>query len=228
MEVTRWARRKWAGTALMLALTTLPSGAHALRCPQPADTRVRVTVHTSYSGIDYRHDLDRAALTNFASGMAITSHGGNILGLTVSRYSLQMETHQQYVQADNGMSCMWIRQVDATLSVPDMTIFVAANYRQGTCQYNAVLEHEYEHVRLTRGLLPGAAKRLEGELRRQLSRINPIVSRNPNSGARVAQDAVQRAMAEFMKRLEVERNRANAAIDTAHSYRRVAARCPQW
>lgn len=228
MAVPRWARRSWIGTLVVLAAVSLSSAAHALRCPQPADTRVQVTVNTSYSGITYRHDLDRTALTNFASGMAITSYGGSILGLTVSRYSLQMETHQQYGQADNGMSCMWIRRVDATLSVPDMTIFIAANYPKGTCQYNAVLEHEYEHVRLTRGLLPGAAKRLEGELRRQLSRINPIVSSSHNSGARVAQDAVQQGMAGFMRRLEVERDRSNAAIDTAHSYRQVAARCPQW
>lgn len=226
MNGWRKGRGVAAASALALAwLTAVPATAY--QCPQPPDTRVHVNVKNEYAKVNYRFDHDRTALNKLATGMA-TTHKGSVLGLTVSRYGLKTQTQQQLVKADNGLTCLWIRRVDATLYIPDTTIYIASNYKQGSCQYNAVLEHEQEHVRLTRNLLPGFSSRLEQELKAQLGRINPVVTRAPDNASRIVQREIEKSMGAFMQRLENERDRANAHIDTEASYNRTAARCPRW
>lgn len=195
-------------------------------CPQPPQELAEVTVTTVQSHVAYRNDLDRKELTHLAGMAAVHEEG--ILGLTISRYALRSATQNHYTVTTDGRFCLWISGLNATLSIPEMTVYVARNYQPGSCQYEAVLAHEQEHVRRTCELLQPFGQQLRQELARRLAKVMPAVAATPAAADRLASQRVEAVMAEFIDQLERERERTNAIIDSDESYRRTADRCPGW
>ena len=45
-----------------------------------------------------------------------------------------------------GGWCLFIERIDAVLGYTDFTIEVDQSHRPGTCEFDAILEHEHEHI----------------------------------------------------------------------------------
>ncbi len=202
------------------------TAAAAATCPQGPSGGLHVTVDTPRVEVAYRADFDRKELANLA-GMAAV-HDDGILGLTMSRYALSATTRNEHRKTGDGRVCAWIVRVDAVLSIPAMTVYVAREYAPGSCQYRAVMAHEQEHVRITGSLVPAFAPELEAELKARLQAAMPVVADGFIAAETEVNRRLERIMAELIERLEARREGANALIDTEESYRRTADQCAGW
>lgn len=212
-----------AGMALLAAGPAL-----AAQCPVPPNGELSVAVKLATAPVTYRTDLDRAKLATIAAGVAMGRHGGHVMGLTVSNYAVETLASHQAEQAPDGRWCLWLRRIEAKLSIPVMTVYVASNYAQGSCQYRQILEHEHEHVRITEAALRAAGPRLEAHLRKAIGAMNPLLVSNRAVSNKVVEAAMARSVQSFMNELSQQADRANVAIDTKASYDKVASNCRKW
>lgn len=108
------------------------------------------------------------------------------------------------------------------------TIFVASEYKKGTCRYNDVLEHEMTHHNINLKIITEYAMRLEQDLPKMLAQIenygyvshDKIDYRFELMRGSIA-DAVDIYGNEAWKKMKIE----NAKIDTIENYEAESAKC---
>ena len=127
-----------------------------------------------------------------------------------------------------GNSCVWFNRVDLVIRL-DPVVYVAKEFKPGTCRYDAVRAHEQKHVQVDRDMV----NRYQGayvEAVRAALKKTPVagpapVAQEPQLQAALAEQ-VRQAVTALTDRLEAERKQAQQAVDTAQEYDRVAALCP--
>lgn len=62
-----------------------------------------------------------------------------------------------------GKTCIWMDDFDSSLELP-VDVYVASEYVPGSCQFNAVLNHEKKHVQSFRDIQKAFADAIETEL----------------------------------------------------------------
>jgi len=210
---------------VLLVLVPFAAGAS---CPsRPELDRAAVKVVEQVPAPQYRYDLSRNDLTAWSRKQGSNASGhSRTLGLTFATYETlwQFETLSQ----QNGRGwCHWIRRVDVTLKIPSLVVFVANEYKQGSCQCAVVSHHEGEHVRVNQTVVRKWGRILQDRLNQAVRKVNPLESSEKDGGAaadRALTGVVRQVLAEMYK----ERDHGNGIIDTADNYDRTAKRCPSW
>ena len=123
----------------------------------------------------------------------------------------------------DGGKCTALSKISAHLAVPKLTIRIDRRYHPGSCEYSAILDHEQEHVRITRETL----KHWEDRIRRQLeSAVKSWRDRwLPSSGQQRIKAAIDHAIADLVRQIQADADRQHAAIDTPAAYETVQRRC---
>lgn len=210
---------------ILLALLVLPGTARAELCQRPDREPVRVDVHTTVAATAYRHDLGKHGIAQVQRTTNGVATPGTTVGLTVASFAYRLSIGGRSWRRSDGVWCQWISSVRVELSIPEQTVYVAREYPAGSCQHDAVTEHENEHVRLNQTILRDFGAQLSRPLRMVVDRINPIVSSDNSSQVPRPLTA---ALERMMRDLEADRARANAAIDTEQNYRATSTRCRNW
>jgi hypothetical protein len=93
--------------------------------------------------IDHRHSIAELG--------RISGLGHNVRALGLMKPDLVIETrpHAQGLPMGDRF-CFWITGFDVSLRYRRVDVFIAREYPVGSCQYKAILEHEGEHVRISR------------------------------------------------------------------------------
>lgn len=222
--------RRVIGVTVMLWLFAADGAwAAAPACPKPKGfAQPQVKVVTTLPPIQYNRTLSVRQITQMHASADSNgkTHDANTLGLTVSKFTAQWGMDFLAGKLANGSNCIWLRRVEIKLAVPEVTVYVASEYQPGNCEYNAVLAHENEHVRINTEVMTVRARTLETELKAAVGKLAPLVSKMEPRAAveKELGGLVERHLAE----MNTERDRRNAAIDSDHSYRTVAQKCRNW
>ncbi|MBY0431083.1 MAG: hypothetical protein K2Q10_07790, partial [Rhodospirillales bacterium] len=151
---------------------------------------------------------------------------GHTIGLTVGRFHFETLANVLSGPARDGSTCLWLAKVDATLSIAEHTVYVAREYNLDSCEYNTIMDHENEHIRVNLAIFQEYAPRLDRELKVAVSRLNPIVAQRAN--ASYATNMLNRAIKPILDEMERERAKRQAVLDTPENYRRTQAMCKRW
>ena len=116
----------------------------------------------------------------------------------------------------------------ATVRYVDTTIYVDRRFHQGSCQYNAILDHEHMHVTINRATLGRFAPRIKAELEKAVQTINPVVVSEISQGREHPIAMLQSRLDPILETFNEEREFANAAIDVPESYRYTLSLCRNW
>ncbi|CAA7623710.1 hypothetical protein [Magnetospirillum sp. UT-4] len=173
-----------------------------------------------------RNDRTRNQLTQLA-----TRHtaGHREAGLTQTRTQLTITPRYRWTDLPGGRTCLMLERVTADWRMHAITVDIAAEFPPGTCQYNVVREHEFEHVRLTRGAFHAHVPRMRAHLAEVTRGIGPFVFHgDAQRGGEQIIARLKAGLKPVLDDFEADNRRANSAIDTVESYRAVAARCPSW
>ena len=194
-------------------------------CPALPDRDFKVRVSISIPKPPVNHSLSRAQLTKKSF------HGPDamVLGLMVPDLSVETRVEQASMEID-GHTCYWLEAVDVDLVYKSIEVFVAREYRKGSCEYNAILRHEQEHVDIARDNL----ERYKPKIRAALTSLllptpnRPVELASLGGGEEPFDTLFKKVLEPVYKKMQADLARAQASIDTPASYALVRAHCRNW
>lgn len=173
-----------------------------------------------------RRDLDLA-------GLAAESHGtgpARPQGLTVVDHQLAFHTLVN-METTRGHACVWFDEVRVDLTPASIEIFVPREYSEGSCEYNAVLAHESEHVRIHREHLELAAKEIEAALTSAKwlpARGNPLEAADRAQAEAALNAKIRKVVTPVYEKYKEDLTAEQAVLDKPELYQWVSKRCAAW
>jgi hypothetical protein len=153
------------------------------------------------------------------SGTAL-GRGASLLGFTTNAYDRRIAVEV----AGDGDGCARLRSLRVTIAAT-IEVLIDRRFAEGTCQRQAILAHENEHVAVFREAAAHYAPLIAAALRARLGEIRAATTQQ-------ARDTYMRNVdASLRPWLDAIRWRAqdgNDRLDTPQSYARVFRQCPSW
>lgn len=226
----------FAAAAVCAALISVyPQGVSAqgrtsqgLRCAD-LQTTPRVVLRQKPGRIVQSNGFSRNQLEAFRQrgGAGASSPGWFTIGLT--RRGLRTEIRVSVEGSRIGNSfCAALSAVDVTLGYDKIQVYIDRKYRPGTCEYQAVLDHELQHVKNFTDTLARYVPVIRDQLIQDAHGLEPIRVSGLRRGARKFQEILARRLEPLFDQMEEEMNEADDILDTPESYAANQARCDNW
>ncbi len=172
-----------------------------------------------------RHDLSIAELNRKAP----RGPGHRVLGLAETGLEFGWSVRFEWQSRGAGF-CFWVRRTELAIRRPSPDIYVAREYRRGSCPYRVILAHERQHMRVSREQI----NRYLPRLRWVLTSLRIPTGERPIfvTSAEAAKTEVGALMKELAEPLFREMGQAlraaQAKLDSPASYRRLRKKCKRW
>lgn len=217
-----------------LVLIWMTGAEPALSAPRPAgcegmDTAVEVTVRTSPGEVVTRtghSQSDLEAIQRRYSGAARSD--GRPLGLTLTEFQADLRPRVRVMSLAPNRHCAALAGIEVAMSYPRFDVYIDRRYKAGSCEYAAIVEHEFQHVRFFRDSLERHKPQVRAIVLAAAQRLQPAILPDPDQGAVHFRDQIWRLVQPSINRLSRDTDRLNAAIDTPASYAAVERRCKDW
>lgn len=191
----------------------------------------RLDIKPATARIKYDHTKTKSQLNGFEVdtvnpyGTKVhTDVGGLMKGGIETGYDITMGS----IRTSDNRSCAWYDSITVDINITP-TIFIARDYKKGSCMYNAVLEHENKHIAVDRKLVNTYAQQISKALQAELARqtvYGPVAT----AEEKALQDQMYARIAGIMKKqmaiLNTERLKRQQQVDSLEEYNRVNALCP--
>lgn len=177
--------------------------------------------------VNYRLDADRGALAQIAGESGMAGLKGEIpYGLTIGRYDLEVTVDTESIR-DGNAYCAQLQAAHVEIGLKQLDVIVDRRFADGSCERQAVLDHEGQHVDVFREAV-----------RYYLPTIERTLAETPLPvGVRVAEPDAARAaflrpITDSLKPVFAAINSrardGNARLDAPDSYAAVFKRCSHW
>jgi hypothetical protein len=215
-----------AALSLMLSTEALAASAQTTAdCPGDPEIGHDIELKIEIPEARLHHNLSIAQLG------ASVLHGprSRVLGLANVRLEFGWSVGFEWRSWGDGF-CFWVRRTVLTIRHPSPDIYIAREYRRGTCPYRTILGHERRHIRISKELIDRYIPRLRWVLTslRIPTGARPVFV----SSAENAKPEISALMKELAEPLFQEMGKAlretQAKIDTATNYRRLRKICRNW
>jgi hypothetical protein len=150
------------------------------------------------------------------------------VGLTESSLEIITSTSTLIRSARGGGYCADLKSVQLKVGYPEIRVYLPKEYKEGSCAYEVVREHEMTHVAITRAVLEDHAPRLERVVRETVRQINPLWAPTPEEAKGLAARVIQTALEGPVIALKEDHGRRNRAIDGEDIYKDLQSLCEQW
>jgi hypothetical protein len=202
------------------------SDAWAAECRSPDDAgslEVNVDIDPGEPNV-YNH-LSKAQL----GSSSVHGRRRQVLGTTHSGVDLRWLIDYRVEEYSDGY-CFWVARIDVEVSYQQLDVNIAAEFDPTSCQYKAVLDHEYEHVEVAQSIMQPYAQ----QIYQALTTLSiptadlPAVADSPEQ-ARVEVAAVlRRTLFPVRDQMGQLLRAKQAEVDTIENYRRTWRRCRRW
>jgi hypothetical protein len=199
--------------SLLLAVPSLA----AADCATKRDPKITVTVQEQPIAQDQA--FSRHALSERVGGVA---PGWQAFGLTEASH--ETEIHYGFKVKETGKTtCATLTSVTVTITLR-LVVHLASELKRGSCAYQAVSEHEQQHVDLERKSLPLARTRVEKALTGIAKRGFTAASFDASTAG--LEQQASRVIEDALDAFAAQKNRGHAAFDTPEEYTKLTHRCP--
>ena len=126
--------------------------------------------------------------------------------------------------------CFWVRRTELAIRHPSPDIYVAREYRRGSCAYRAILAHERQHMSTSQKQIDRFLPRLRWVLTslRIPTGARPIFVTSA-AAAKTQVRALMKELAEpLFREIGQALRAAQAKLDSPASYRRLRKKCKRW
>lgn len=205
---------------LILPLLLVASPSRADPCdelPKPS-----VTIKRIDERISYNTEYSYRSLTNI--GASLARPGKQVLGLTRGNATVSFASNTPGIIDPTGRWECTSPQITLSFGFSPMTVYVAREFPKGSCAYKEIHEHEMRHVEAYRTHIASIEKELTETLNARFA--TGTVWRGPvgQTASRLRQELDAR-WAPYVQRQIKLVDEAQAKIDTAEEYERVANAC---
>ena len=205
---------------LILPLLLIASPSQADPCaelPKPS-----VTIKRIDERISYNTEYSYKSLTNI--GASLARPGKQVLGLTRGNATVSFASNTPAIIDPTGRWECASPQITLSFGFSPMTVYVAREFPEGSCAYKEIQEHEMRHVDAYQKHIASIEKELTEMLNARFA--TGAVWRGPvgQTASRLRQELDAR-WAPYVQRQIKRVDEAQAKIDTAEEYERVANAC---
>ena len=225
-----FAVRSMAVFILILVLTVLGASPHALgatACERITQSPY-VSLDVNPGRINYITNRNRAGLRQLHGGYQSAGANWTPIGLTIAELGLGLAVTVRAEAMSDGRFCAEIAAVEATLGYDVIDVYIASEYPRGSCQYNAVLDHERLHVIVFQDTLKEYFPRIESALRHAAEKEKPILARDPDKATKKFQAILERTVKPLFHQINDTLDLGNGALDTRENYEREQESCVSW
>ncbi len=213
------------GVAAFSALG-IPTSAAAANC-EAATPEVSINMPLQDPVVD--SSLAQPALQQLSDQFIPGRHGGHTLGLYRSRLMTSYTTKMRSAALSDSV-CVSIVSVQIVFTMPERRIYVAGEWKPGTCGYTAILEHERKHQSADDQVIREHLQRFRRAVESAVAKAGALVV--PAAQRATAQDrlekVVQAAVESELQELGAEQKRMQEEVDAGLEYARVRASCSQF
>ena len=203
--------------------------------PGPAAAQTGACKPLDYAGVKVRL-MDPAptiktsnlkGINSKAKAHGLLKRGNMVLGLTQSEVETAMNMRFRGYHQGN-VTCLNVEQVEVRFGHSQLIVHIPREYVRGTCQYNTVLKHEMEHVRINREGVRKYARILKNELDRAVRKLNPKQVRTVEGGRASMKRTLEKTVRTVSKKFKKEIARQHAVIDKPGGPYDATGACRKW
>ena len=208
---------------------TLSGTALASPC-SPPKSAAKVSLRLELGQPQYLYDFGTAGIRKVVSDNQgyVAGPWHLPLGLTMAGLGMGFETRFFVHKTQGGGYCVALAEAKVTVGFSDLRVYISSDYAEGSCEFDAVLAHEQEHVQANRGILEGYKAKLRAVLKR-MRRGKKVIFVHHKAATRSAYILYLRHQFKpLLAEMKAVLARKNSAIDTKENYRRVLALCDNW
>lgn len=216
---------------VILALLCMPMPAFAdMDCN--AITPPRINVKPSQSHIKYDFSKTKAEL-NAVDVDTISPYGAHhntqVSGLMSGAIQLKSNVgfmHETHSYLDRG--CLYLKTVDVEIVV-EPTIFIASEFKKGSCMHNAIMVHEMKHVSVDQQMVNKytniIGKKLGEVIDSKGSTYGPMKKIKMNEIQMDVKNTLHDTVIRMNDEMNVERRKRQQAIDNIEEYESIGKGC---
>jgi hypothetical protein len=177
--------------------------------------------------VNYRFDLEGAALAKLANQNGMPGLKGEIpYGLTIGRYDLEVTVNTDSMRDGSGY-CAQLRAAHVEIGLKQIDVVVDRRFASGSCQREAVLDHEAQHVEVFREAVRYYLPALERALAGTALPLNlHVADRNAARAAYLV--PITDSLKPVFDAINGRARDGNTRLDMPESYAAVFKRCSHW
>ena len=212
-----------AGLAAVTVLTAAVAEADCSGFPDPVvdfivpNSTVQLMTNRS------EEEISRLAGTEAAT---LGDHQRHV-GLTTAQFGLSLRAEYASRTA-GGVTCIYPTRISVEIGYTDVVVYIARQYQRGTCQYDAIMEHETEHVRINRDTLTEHLALIEAGLLDAVRAGFPLQSASVERAGDYGMNLLRTELRQGVDRMIADREAQHGQLDSPESYARTQAECPTW
>ncbi|MFL2771488.1 MAG: hypothetical protein ACJZ9F_10800 [Rhodospirillaceae bacterium] len=214
---------------LVIGLHSNPAWAQSELCP-PYSRTIRLAFDTIFVPVSYNHllTIDEIRQLYRQGKEQLNRSHSNAIGITYAEIGMSFAASTRSLPLQGGGYCIYLDEVKATFGFDKFEVYIAQEYKKGSCEYRTILDHENEHVAINNDVIKNYGARIRLSLEEQLSIMPPTFVVLSDLG-------VDRAIQELHRRIEptiqafiTEQRRRNSIIDTDANYGALQNLCENW
>lgn len=154
------------------------------------------------------------------------------LGVTVANIQIKYDFDFDRYKVRDGV-CVNLSKMNFFVGYPVLNVLIDEKYEKGSCEYNAIKQHEKEHIAIYQRELKYYGNLLIEELRNAVSDISPMFFLKNISQAKVRakiDDIITKNPNILLIKQKLEKSvvDGNMAFDSEEEYLRVNSQCKNW
>jgi hypothetical protein len=181
---------------------------------------------------DKTRDQIRVLRANSGGKVAAVGPNWQSIGLTLATTILAVDVRIDAVplrRSNSGTQefCARLITADVKFGSSRLDAYVAREYRQGSCPFRVVRDHEEKHIAVHRVAVDRYAPLIERRLRELAPTLPMVRVANPKQGAERLRKLLHDDLSRIFDAMRKEVDRGNAALDTQEAYTRERQLCPR-
>jgi len=206
---------------------------NTITCPSHPSTKINIIPHTEKVKYDYKQSLKQIQKYETDTVDPYGFHGSTITqgfmssGVTL-KHSIQFG---KLINEKYGYSCVWYKDITVDIKIAP-TIVIASELYKDRCMRNAILGHELKHVRVDREVVNKYAKSMGRKLLKELKSrgfsVGPIRIDASKNVTKKMQRVVGQILELEYRKLGIDREEKQRAVDNLNEYNRVDEKCPSF
>ncbi len=195
-------------------------------------SQVPVNLNINHGEVEYLHDLKHSSFARYLRReMDMKAKlAQTVRGLTVAEASFGIQGNAEVTKMGNRY-CVRLANVDITFGYSRIVVLIDKKYKEKSCEYKVIKEHEDTHVYLNRQVLTEFAPRIKQKVNEVAASIPPRVEYTKVRAEKALSEMlakVQEAIKPDMEEFRILQDERNQAIDTKENYRATTNMCDRW
>ena len=201
-------------------------GAYALECEKH---KPKTYLLPEIKPVEYIRNISSDELSSMHLGGS-TSHTSRVLGLAGGPLGTKFSVDFEAVEVAKKLYCLRAKKIKAYFFAKPK-IYIASNFKRGSCEYNKVLKHETEHVTILKRAHKEYTPKYRHHLRKlsyNIPTLSPtkLIDVNKQKDLLVAE--LNKEMSAYLSVITKDISKRQAVIDTPEEYARVYSKCKRW